>query len=210
MNCERVVELLTGPADEESADERRNAALHIAECTDCRGAVASVHALRLASLVPVPPARSGAWERVLSAVTQRPVRERPRASRFWHGMGLGAAMATAAAFAVVSLLPFWHSSDPVATPILSLALNDPEPISISLTTPEALVDAEIHVVLSGAISLGGYPGQKELQWRTNLASGINQLTLPVVATGSEGGQVLVEVIHGGKRRTFLVDVQTNV
>ena len=34
----------------------------------------------------------------------------------------------------------------------------------------------------------------------------NQLTLPIVATGLEGGQLLVEVTHGGKRRTFLVDV----
>jgi len=210
MNCERVVELLTGPVEEDAADERRKAALHAEGCADCRGAVASVHTLRLASLDAVPVASSGAWERVLGAVMQRPARKQPRLSRFWLGMGVGASVATAAALAVVLLLPFSQSADPIATPILSLALNEPESVSISLTSPQALVDAEIHVVLSGAISLGGYPGQKELQWRTNLDSGINQLTLPVVATGLEGGQVLVEVIHGGKRRTFLVDVQASV
>jgi hypothetical protein len=122
-------------------------------------------------------------------------------------MGLGAAMATAAAFAVIALLPFPQVVTPIATPTLSLALNEPQSVNISLNTPEALVDAEIHVVLSGAVGLGGYPGQQELQWRTDLNPGINQLTLPIVATGAAGGQVLVEVIHGGKRRTFLVDVQ---
>jgi hypothetical protein len=34
--------------------------------------------------------------------------------------------------------------------------------------------------------------------------------LPVVATGENGGQLLVEVLHGGKRRTFLVDVIARV
>ena len=210
MKCEQVVELLTGPADESMAEERRNAATHAAECAECRGAVASVHALRLASLAPVPPPRSGAWERALRTVTARPERDRPRANRFWLGMGLGAALATAAALGVVALLPFPQAVDPVATPTLSFALNEPQPVNISLNTPEALVDAEIHVVLSGAVSLGGYPGQQELLWRTNLNPGINQLTLPVIATGAAGGQVLVEVIHGGKRRTFLVDVQASV
>jgi hypothetical protein len=62
------------------------------------------------------------------------------------------------------------------------------------------------VVLSGAVGLDGYEGQRELRWRTNLDPGVNQLTLPVIATGAGGGQVLVEVLHEGKRRTFLVDV----
>ena len=125
-------------------------------------------------------------------------------------MGLGASIATAATLAVVTLHPFSQPIDQIATPTLPLTLNEPQTVNISLNSPEALVDAEIHVILSGAVSLDGYLGQRELQWRTNLDSGINQLTLPVVATGAEGGQVLVEVIHGGKRRTFLVDVQTRV
>jgi anti-sigma factor RsiW len=207
MNCERVVELLTGPVGESAAQDRREAAKHATECEDCRGAVASVHALRLVSLAPMPPARPDAWERALSAATRRSASERPRANRFWLGMGLGAAIATAAAIAVVALLPFTPVADPIATPTLTLALNQPQSVNISLNTPEALLDAEIHVLLSGAVGLGGYPGQRELQWRTNLDAGINQLSLPVVATGAEGGQVLVEVIHAGKRRTFLVDVQ---
>jgi hypothetical protein len=125
-------------------------------------------------------------------------------------MGLGAAMAASVALAVMMLMPLSQSVDPVATPALSLTLNEPQPINISLTVAEALVDAEIHVLLSGAVGLGGYANQQELRWRTDLDPGVNQLTLPVVATGMEGGQVLVEVIHGGKRRTFLVDVQARV
>jgi hypothetical protein len=38
---------------------------------------------------------------------------------------------------------------------------------------------------------------------------VNQLTLPLVGLDANGGQVTVEVQHGSKRRTFVIDVQTN-
>ena len=37
---------------------------------------------------------------------------------------------------------------------------------------------------------------------------MNQLTLPIIALGPHGGQVLVEIQHGDKRRAFVVDVRT--
>ena len=69
--------------------------------------------------------------------------------------------------------------------------------------------AEIHVVLTGSIGLQGFAEQRELRWTTDLDRGVNQLTLPLVALGPSGGQVMVEVQHGDKRRTFVVDVQTD-
>ena len=65
----------------------------------------------------------------------------------------------------------------------------------------------MRVELRGAVALDGYAGQRELRWMTNLDRGINQLTLPVVALDATGGQVLVEVTHGDKRRTFILDVR---
>jgi hypothetical protein len=44
---------------------------------------------------------------------------------------------------------------------------------------------------------------------TDLDRGINQLTLPLVGLDASGGQITVEVQHGSKRRTFVIDVQTN-
>jgi hypothetical protein len=42
---------------------------------------------------------------------------------------------------------------------------------------------------------------------TDLDRGVNQLTLPVVVVDASGGQVLVELTHGDKRRTFVLDVR---
>lgn len=208
MNCERAVELMTGPVEASKAGERQLAADHLGQCADCRHAVEAVHALRLASLAPVPAASAGAVARTLAAVRSTPAVRRPD-GRFWLGMGLGAALAASLAFAVFLLVP---AADPQlpATPRLELVLNQPQDVSISLSTPEALADAEIHVTLRGAVGIEGYADRRELQWRTNLDAGVNQLTLPVVATGREGGQVLVDVVHAGKRRSFLVDVTARV
>lgn len=211
MNCEHAVDLLTGAVDDATAADRRQAQAHAASCPDCRDAVISVHALRISALAPVPQPRPDAFARAMSravgpAAEPRETRRRP----FWVGMGVGAALAASLAVVVVTvlLLPGAGTENPASgSPAMQLALNQPENVSISLTTAAALADAEIHVTLSGSVDLDGFAGQRELSWRTNLDAGVNQLTLPIIATGAAGGQVLVEVVHGGKRRQFVVDVK---
>lgn len=208
MKCERIVELLTGAVEDGTAEERRIASEHVAACEDCRQAVAAVHALRLASLAPVPTSRPGAFERAMAQATRQPARAGRARAPFWLGVGVGVALAASVAVAVVMFMP---RSAPdtglTGTPQLLLALNEPHDLSISLTSEAALMDAEIFVTLSGAVGLNGYEGRRQLQWRTDLDAGTNQLTLPIVTTGSEGGQVLVEVVHADRHRTFLVDVR---
>ena len=97
----------------------------------------------------------------------------------------------------------------IAAPEVTLALNESRNVNVALDSPAMLADAEIHVVLSGAIGLQGFASQRELRWRTDLDRGVNQLTLPLVALGGGGGQILVEVTHGEKRRSFVIDVHTN-
>jgi len=208
IQCERAVELLTRSPDCGNAEERRLAADHASACVDCRGAIDAVNALRRERLVPVPPVREGALARALVAATrQAPSRER-RPRTFWHGAVAGAALAAGIAIAVVSFTPALRPAATSATPQITLAVAERRNVNISLEAPEPFADAEIHVLLSGAIELSGFEGQQELRWRTSLERGTNQLTLPLVATGSGGGQVLVEVVHHDKRRAFVVDVRS--
>jgi hypothetical protein len=207
MNCEQAVELLTGPVEPANAAERRLATEHAAVCADCRGAVVSVHALRVLSLMPVAASPEGAFRRALDRATSSTSREQESSRGFWVGLGAGLAVAACIALAVFALLSLSLAPDVSSTPRLSLAVNESRDVNISLTSSEPLFDAEIRVTLSGSIDLQGYAGQRELSWHTDLDAGTNQLTLPIVATGTDGGQLLVEVIHSGKRRTFLVDVQ---
>ncbi len=127
---------------------------------------------------------------------------------FWSGLASGAALA--ATVAAVAVGVWLQAGDREATggvPEVRLVVNQPRAVTVSLESPEALADAEVRVELRGALALDGYAGQRELRWMTDLDRGINQLKLPVVAVDATGGQVLVEVTHGDKRRTFILDVR---
>ena len=208
IKCERAVELLTQSADSENAVERRIAAEHAATCSACRSAVEAVQHLRAEGLSPVPRLRAEAFAQAMAVATKNTASRTAQVPTFLSGLGLGAALAAGVVIAVVTLMPGLDSTQDSATPQITLAASEQRDISISVATVEALEDAEIHVVLSGPIEFLGYEGQRELRWRTNLERGANQLTLPVLANGMGRGQLLVEVVHGDKRRTFVVDVES--
>jgi hypothetical protein len=209
MKCEDALEVLRW-SDAAATAERRAAEFHLAQCASCRLAERALAVLDAERRVPVPRLAEGAFERALqrAVVQQRPVMVAPSRRGFWLGTAVGGALAASIAVAITFL---WLQPDvpfPTVNPEVTLALNEVREVSVALESPEALAGAEIHVVLTGAIGLQGFAEQRELRWVTNLDRGVNQLTLPLVARGPSGGQVMVEVQHGDKRRTFVLDVQT--
>src|SRR4029078_998810 len=101
--------------------------------------------------------------------------------------------------AVMMLRPFSQSPPPGA-PAVTLAINEERDVSVAVSSPAPLSSEEIHVAVSGDIGLRGFAEQRELRWSTDLDRGVNQLTLPIIALGPHGGQVLGEIPHGHKRR----------
>lgn len=208
--------------------EYRLAAEHVATCPDCRAVQLAVATLSAERRRPIPAPPPGALHRAVHAAAaaaaakqHEPARSAARGARlgFWAGMGIGAGVAAGLAFAILAFAPMpWRigaGAIPIArqearvTPEISLALNETRDVNIAVEAPMALPDAEIRVVLTGAIELAGFEGQKELRWHTDLAAGPNQLRLPIVALGRIGGQLLVEVQHGARHRTFVVDVKAS-
>jgi hypothetical protein len=212
MKCEEVVGLLMDARRESDRDARRAAVVHLSACEDCRDALRAVQAMHVEREAPVPRPSPGAFERAMAKATRRsPLVVSLRRPTFWWGAGAG--FAAAASLAIAWLFVSGSVGPPGATasvPGVTLALNETRDLSIAVDSPVALAGAQIRVVLNGAIGLAGFGGQKELHWSTDLAAGVNQLTLPVVALGADGGQLTVEVLHGERRRIFIVDVRTTV
>ncbi len=179
---------------------------HAAACDDCQSALLALDAIRTLRAAPAPSVDEGAIERAIDRALTSPAPGYRRG--FWSGLASGVAAAAAVAALAVGIWS-WRSGGerPVAVPEVRLALNQPRDVTVTLESPEPLVNAEVRVELRGAVALDGYAGQRELRWSTDLDRGINQLTLPVVAIDAAGGQVLVEVTHGDKRRTFVLDVR---
>jgi hypothetical protein len=206
MKCEDVLAVLqrNGSASDLA---RREASEHLASCEDCRNAAHAVAMLRADREMPIQRVRDGAFQDAIRAAVAANARVAPRKTGFWLGVGVGAALAAGiAAAAVMMLRPL--SLSPPGAPAVTLAINEERDVDVALSSPEPLSNAEIHVAVSGDIGLRGFAEQRELRWRTDLDRGVNQLTLPIIALGPHGGQVLVEIQHGDKRRAFVVDVRT--
>lgn len=202
MNCEQTSLLFEQALAEPGGVERRRVMQHLSTCDDCRHAFRAFGYLRAERDRPVPEPSPGALDDALRAAT--PVGPR-RAGAFWGGIAVGALAASAAAAALLFLL-----EAPIAPlampPEVTMALHEPEDLRIAIDVPEALPGAEIHVSLRGAVDLLGFAGERDIRWTTRLERGVNELRLPVAATGEQGGQVRIVVRHGSRQKVFLVDV----
>jgi hypothetical protein len=207
MRCEDVIEVLgsTEPAD---GLLRQAARAHAENCDECAAACRALSALYADQFVPVPPLPKSSFARALERVDRVPDVAPARRRSFWLGTAVGGALAAGIAVVVAAFWP-QPSLEPVGNPAVRLVPGEVREISMALDSPEALADAEIRVLLTGGVGVQGFANQRELRWMTDLDRGINQLTLPLVGLDATGGQVTVEVQHGSKRRTFVIDVQTN-
>jgi len=205
MRCEEAVETIRTVGSRPGASLRA-AMEHTGGCADCQAALRAVEAMRTLRDEPTPIFADGAIERAVDRALATSPAQRYRRG-FWTGLASGAALAATIAALAVGVLLWDNGSAPVAIPEVRAALNQPSNVTVALDSPERLANAEVRVELRGGVELEGYAGQRELRWSTDLERGVNQLTLPVVAIDAHGGQVLVEVTHGQKRRTFLLDVR---
>jgi hypothetical protein len=205
LRCEDAIERIH--TLDEVGPELSAAFAHVASCDECRAALRAVEAMRSLRHEPLPVADDDAASRAIDyAVASAPARRyRPG---FVGGMVSGLALAAAIAAVAFGLwLRGIDGIDGAVLPEVRIALNEPHAVTVTLESAEPLLAADVRVELRGAVALDGYDGQRELRWQTDLDRGVNQLTLPVVALGASGGQVLVEVTHGDKRRTFVLDVR---
>ena len=205
MKCEDVLSTLQRD-DSHSELAKRAASEHLARCEDCRNAAHAFAALRADRDLPIPLPGDDVFRRAVGAAIAGPA---PSRSGFWLGVGVGAALAAGLALAIVLFRPVdVVTPPPSAAPKIVLNVNEQREVSVALSSPEPLADAEIRIALRGEIALRGFDDQREVSWRTDLDQGVNQLTLPLIGLHAGSGQVVLELQHGDKRRSFVVDVLT--
>ena len=206
MNCNDVANLL---------DEHRTLNLspfqqdeiegHVARCEDCRNAARAARVLHRYGEAPTPAPRPGFME---AAMRQAKIQSRAGAGRrsFWWGAAFGGALAASLAVAAVLLLPADSPNPRGDSPAVRMALNEVRNLHVAIESAQALRDIEIRVELSGGIRLDRADGRRTVIWRTDLAAGINRLTVPVAAVDRMGGDIQVDLIHEAKRKRLSVHV----
>ena len=79
-------------------------------------------------------------------------------------------------------------------------------MDLAFETDRQLDGATISIFLSGDVGIDGYGLQRELTWTENLDAGINRLSLPVMANGIGGGQMVVRMTHPLSEQVFVINL----
>lgn len=203
MRCEDIENLLNEHADEElTAVQRQAVDAHLVSCEDCNSAWHAARVLRRYRALPTP-VPSSALITKLTATRQRPAARRRTSP--WIA-AFGGALAAGVAIMAFDYYRGVSTDNGRAIPALTMALHESRDVNVTIDAPEALTDVDVRVVLAGGIDLDGLEGQRELKWKTDLEAGVNRLTLPIVASDSSGGKLLVSLGYGDKQQTFVVQI----
>ena len=210
MNCSDIVERIPAlTSDLLPADEREACLAHVADCEDCADALHGGEAMQFLRRRDAGTAPEGLFQHVLDEVSQRQ-ETRVAGRRFWMGTAAGGAIA-ASLLAVVMMLGVLVRPVDVAPQFAEFRVSAAEPrnMHVALETEQALPGAEISVMLSGAVEIDGARGRREFNWTEDLDAGVNQLSLPLLASGQGGGQMLVRLRHPDSEQIFVIDLPTD-
>jgi Putative zinc-finger len=214
MKCEHTTEGLEDYLDALlPAPERQELEQHLRTCARCRHDLEQRRALRLhLADLPVPQPAPGALESMLRAAVRSAPAPRPR----WQHPGwFGSALATAAVLLVAlgirlgMELPGVKSAGPevvlTAQPVELGATV--QRVALVFRTKDAMPDADISMWLPDDVQIEGRPHLRHISWHTDLKQGPNLLELPLLATGTRGGTLVVQLSGGSLVRRLEVPIK---
>ena len=203
MRCEDIVDLLDEHADTAlTSAQREDVDAHLATCADCSSAWRTAAMLRRHRALPTPVPSAALLTRI--AAIRQPTGVKKRVSPW--ASAVGGALAAGIALVAFDYYRAGVDEGVRTVPSLTMSLNETRDVSVSIDSPQAFMDVEVRVLLAGGIELEGLRGRRELKWKTDLEPGINRLTLPIVASDSSGGRILIAVGHGDRRRAFVIQI----
>jgi hypothetical protein len=206
MNChhfmDQVEEYLDGSL---GAAERENAATHVGGCISCQQRVARIRTLRAALRdLPVPEPRPDFFPQALAQARQT---HHARSSRwpYFAGAALAASLALWLGFGWMPAL-LQTADGPIG---VTITLHEPRAVQLAFNAEHELEQATLSIQLPDGIELQGFPGQREVRWQTDLARGVNMLSLPLVAMSSSGGMLLARLEHGERATEITVPLRVS-
>lgn len=162
--------------------------------------------LELLQDYPAPEPAAGFYDRALARATHEGNR---RQRNRWLMTGFGSAVAAGLVLWFVGglLLGSPQVAAPEAEiPGVTMTLAEPRTVNLVFASATALDAATLTVTLPEGIELAGFPGQREIAWETNLVAGKNLLPLKLIAVSASGGEVLAQLRHDDRNRTFRLRV----
>ncbi len=202
MNCQEFLAQLDEYMAGEMAPRDIDAAgAHLRACPGCQQRLARRHELR-ASLrsQPVPPPRPEFFGQALAIARQ----SGPARFSLWPRLA-GAALA--ASLALWIGFGWWPGTQPSGTEKLAgivIALHETKTVQLAFNAEQALNGATLYIRLPDGVEMRGFPGQREIRWRTDLARGVNLLSLPLIAVAASDGTLRARLEHDARSTEFTI------
>jgi len=205
MKCVDSVERLEQLADGSLPElQRRQVVNHVESCESCRFALHGYQAMRTLRQQAPAATPAGLFEKVMAETRVRTETGRQRPT-FWLGVSVGGAIAAAIAVVVVTLGSIGTPQpDADEIPVFTVAIGEPRTLHIAIDAAKDLTAATVSITLAGDINIDGFGDKRMLSWTTDLQKGVNKLTLPIVATDADVGQLVVKLDHPDARQEFRV------
>ena len=207
MNCTEFSEQVTALASGAMPEGRRDDFLaHAAVCAGCDAALQGRRATLTMQELPLEVPPPGLLDRITTDVT----RSHPRRSTsrsFWSGAAFGGAVA-ASLLAIVLMLGVFEQPARQSQTVAEFYISADEPrmMHVAIEADRALPGAEIRILLTGNVEVQGFGSRRELSWSDDLEAGVNKLSLPLVASGEGGGQMVVRLSHPDSEQLFVIDL----
>lgn len=207
MKCEAVNDNIRAMVSASMTDaEMAENMAHVETCPDCRTALRGAEALAELRRRETVATTEHFFDQVLKASTLDTDRKTSR-RRFWSGAGFGGAVA--ASIFAMALIFGWADDFRSKTPVTAefvIELDQPRQMNLAFETDRQLAGATISILLSGDVEIDGYGIQREISWSADLDAGVNRLSLPVLANGIDGGQMIVRLSHPQSEQLFVINL----
>ena len=207
MNCtdiaEKIESLAAGTLPAAQSDV---CMAHIVDCRECADALRGSMATQTLRRQELEPAPEGLFERIVEDVTTIEPKRRT-GKRFWQGVAVGGALAASLLAATMMLGVLIRPVDtaPQAAEFF-VSSSEARIMNIAIEADRALPGAKISILLSGDVEVDGYGGRRELSWSEDLEMGVNKLSLPLLASGDGGGQIVVRLSHPNSEQLFVINL----
>jgi hypothetical protein len=176
---------------------------HLDNCPTCHEQIQQAQQIREAlHNMDIPPMRSGFAQQVINNAVQHHETAKPNLYK-----GLSLALAASLVFVAMTGL-YFNNLVIEGSPAIVMGLNQTKNVKLLFDAKDNIENVSISIELSDNLTLAGYENRKSISWQSQLQKGQNVLALPIMATEFGKGEVIARLEHGGKNKTFLIQINT--
>lgn len=207
MSCNELARQIDDFMDGELPDaETRALASHIETCVDCQAAHAAELGMRESlRRLPVDGPSADYFDRALGFARRRRRRNDPRRASGFGSYALAAVATVVIAIGAAMLTDRFTPS--ASVPEVTIALESTSSVNLVFSSAMALADARISLEIPDGVEVVGYPGQRSLEWTTDLRQGKNALRVPLIAYAAVNDELVARLRHDSGTKEFRVRVR---